>query len=131
MTVRQPVLTLFYDGHCPICRREIVWLRQRLPHRLAFQDVHDQAFDPATLGVTMDELLAEIHGIGADGQIIKGIDVFAIAYSQAGLPWLAAPLQWSWARPLLQRLYGRFARYRPVLGQRWASRCGSGQCRTE
>ena len=93
-TPPKALITILYDGQCPICSREIAWLCNRASCHLDFQDVHADGFDPATLGVSLNDLLAEIHGIGADGSLIKGIDVFAIAYSAAGLTWLAAPLRW-------------------------------------
>jgi predicted DCC family thiol-disulfide oxidoreductase YuxK len=123
------VLTILYDGQCPICVREIAWLQNRQPHQLAFQDVHAEAFSTATLGVSINDLLAEIHGIGADGQLIKGIDVFAIAYSSTGLKWLAAPLVWPWSRPAMMQLYSWFARYRKPLANLWWKACHNGQCR--
>ncbi len=129
-TPPKTVITILYDGQCPICSREIAWLGNRQPCRLAFQDVHEDGFDPVTLGVSLNELLAEIHGIKADGQLIKGIDVFAIAYSAAGLKWLAAPLLWPWSRPLLIRFYSWFALYRKLLASLWGGKsCQDGQCR--
>lgn len=124
------LITILYDGHCPICSREIAWLRNREPCRLAFQDVHADGFDLTILGVSLNDLLAEIHGIRADGSLIKGIDVFAIAYSAAGLKWLVAPLRCSWSRPLLKWLYSWFARYRKPLASLWGGKsCEDGQCR--
>lgn len=87
------MITILYDGQCPICSCEIAWLRNLEPCRLAFQDVHADEFDPTILDVSLNDILAEIHGIRADGSLIKGIDVFAIAYSEADLKWLAAPLR--------------------------------------
>ena len=126
----QPVMTILYDGHCPLCSREIAWLRNRESCHLAFQDVHADGFDPTILGVSLNDLLAEIHGINAEGALIKGIDVFAIAYSAAGLEWLAAPLRWSWSRPVLKWFYSWFARYRTPLASLWFGKsCQNSQCR--
>ena len=126
----KPVMTLLYDGQCPLCSREIAWLRSRAPRQLAFQDVHADGFDSTILGVSLNDLLAEIHGISAEGSLIKGIDVFAIAYSAAGLNWLAAPLRWPWTRPLLKGFYSWFARYRKPLASLWGgTACQNGQCR--
>lgn len=131
MATAKPVLTILYDSRCPLCSREIAWLRSRNSHgQLGFQDVFADDFEPALLGVSLDQLLAEIHGITADGQLIKGIDVFAIAYSAAGLKMLAALLQWPLSRPLFIKLYAWFARYRGRLGRLWPGKsCQDGQCR--
>lgn len=131
MTPSKPVLTIFYDGHCPICSREIAWLRARNSRcRLDFQDIYADGFDSTTLGVSIGDLLAEIHGVTADGRLIQGIDVFAIAYSSVGLEWLAAPLQWPLSRRLFARLYSWFARYRRRLGGLCQGKpCQNDQCR--
>ena len=131
MNPTKPVLTLLYDGQCPICSREIMWLEKRNSHgQLNFQDIQAETFDPSTLGVSMSALMAEIHGITSDGQLLKGIDVFAIVYSTSGLKWLAAPLQWPLSRPLFIKLYSWFAKYRKPLGKLWHGKsCQDGSCR--
>lgn len=55
-TPPQPVMTILYDGQCPLCSREIAWLRNREPCQLAFQDVHADGFDPTILGVSLNDL---------------------------------------------------------------------------
>lgn len=125
----KPTLTILYDGHCPICRREIVWLASRNKQGLlAFQDVQQTGFDVSALGVSLDDLLREIYGITSDQRLIKGIDVFAIAYAAAGLSWLAAPLRWRWTRPIFRRLYGWFAQHRSQLAGVFEPVCSDGQC---
>ncbi len=129
MPPAKPTLTIFYDGRCPICSREIAWLRKRESCQLDFQDVHADGFDAKTLGLSLDDLLAEIHGMTADDQLIKGIDIFAIAYSCVGIPWLAAPLRWPFSRPFFIRLYSWFARHRKQLGNLFGKSCNDSQCR--
>lgn len=105
--------TLFYDGDCPLCRREIAWLRQRDgQHRIQFQNIHDDQFDPSHYALSKAELLDYIHGIEANGQLIKGVDVFIRLYTLVGLSWLVAPLRWRLTRPLFNQLYIQFARHR-------------------
>ncbi len=130
MTV-QTRLTVYHDGHCPICRREINWLSSRNTAGLvAFQDIHADDFDAHVLGISHEALMAEIHGLTAEGELIKGIDVFQHAYTAVGLGWIVAPLRWSWTRPVFIRLYSIFARYRvPFTSRFLKSECGQGQCR--
>ncbi len=130
MTPDKPVLTLFYDSHCPICAGEIAWLQRRNSlGRVVFQDIHAAGFDTSALGVSREELLAEMHAVNAAGHLLKGIDVFALLYAALDLPWLAAPLQWWWSRPLFIRLYAWFARYRTRLASFWPGKsCHDGQC---
>lgn len=126
----KPTLTILYDGHCPICRREIVWLTSRNKQgQLAFQDVQQPGFDVSPLGVSLNDLLREIHGITSDKRLIKGIEVFSIAYAAAGLSWLAAPLRWRWTQPICQRLYRWFAEHRSQLAALiFGPVCRDGQC---
>ena len=110
--------TLFYDGLCPVCSREVAWLmRKNKRGWLAFQDINDAEFDPAVYGKTLAELMAEIHGVYPDGQVIKGMDVFRAAYSEVGLAWLVAPTGWPLLKPLFDRLYRLFAKYRLSLAR--------------
>ncbi|WP_431064782.1 thiol-disulfide oxidoreductase DCC family protein [Methylotuvimicrobium sp.] len=126
-----PDFTLFYDGHCPICQKEVAWLRRKNQKgRLAFQDIQDENFDPQVYGKTFDDFMAEIHGLYPDGRLIKGVEVFCAAYSAVGLGWLAAPMRWRLLRPLFDRLYAGFARHRLRLGSRFGKKtCDEDRCR--
>lgn len=131
MTVNltKPVFTLIYDSQCPICSREIAWLKSLdKQHQLRFQDIYDDDFEPSTLGLTRGDLLAEIHGITTEGQLLKGLDVFAITYELVGLPWLAKPLQCRILRPVLDWLYWWFARNRSTLRLLPMISCQNDQC---
>ena len=120
--------TLFYDGLCPVCSREVAWLMRKIKRGwLAFQDINDAEFDPAVYGKTLAELMAEIHGVYPDGQVIKGMDVFRAAYSEVGLVWLLAPTGWPLLKPLFDRLYRLFAKYRLSLARLVDEPCDCGK----
>ena len=115
---------VFFDGDCPLCRREIALLR-RLDRRgrLRFADIADPAFD-ADLGVSRGDLMRRIHGRGADGALVEGVEVFRRLYEAVGLGALvrlsrAAPIAW-----LLDRAYDWFARNR----LRLTGRCTDEAC---
>ncbi|PCD04399.1 thiol-disulfide oxidoreductase [Sphingomonas spermidinifaciens] len=109
-------LTVFHDGACPLCAREIALMR-RLDRRgaIAFVDVADPA---ATCPIDRRAALARFHAV-EDGRLLSGAAAFAAM-------WRAIPL----LRPfglaarspmvlkLLDRLYDRFLTVRPRL-QRW------------
>jgi predicted DCC family thiol-disulfide oxidoreductase YuxK len=118
-----PDVLVWFDGACPLCRREIAWMR-RLDRRnaIAFVDVSRAAAqDGAGCPVDQSALLARFHAL-EDGRVLSGAAAFAAM-------WRAIPL----LRPLglaarnrlvltgLERLYGLFLRVRPQL-QRAARR---------
>lgn len=112
-------VTVWHDGACPLCRREIALMR-RLDKRgaITFVDVAG----PGTCPLDWAAMLARFHAREADGPLVSGAAAFAAM-------WRAIPL----LRPLgeaarsrliltmLERLYVRFLRVRPHL-QRWLAR---------
>lgn len=124
--------TLLYDGNCPICRREIAWLKSRNQRgRLGLVDIQADNFDPSVYGTTFPTLMAEIHGLSRDGQLIKGMPVFYAAYSAVGLGWLMAPTRWPFLRPLFDSLYAWFASHRLQLGNLFSpNTCTKSNCGT-
>jgi predicted DCC family thiol-disulfide oxidoreductase YuxK len=90
-------LTILYDGGCPLCLREVRFLRGRDPRgdRLGFVDIDASDYDPRGHGgIDYREAMARIHGITADGQVLRDVEVFARAYGLVGLGWLYAPSRW-------------------------------------
>lgn len=120
---------VFYDGDCPLCRKEIGMLR-RWDKRgvIVFTDIAADGFDPGPLGVPFETLMAEIHGRLPNGQIITGVEVFRRLYSAVGLGWLVAPTRLPVVRHLLDAGYRFFARYRLALTGR---RCQGDACQVE
>ncbi|MGI4959853.1 MAG: thiol-disulfide oxidoreductase DCC family protein [Janthinobacterium lividum] len=115
-------LLIWYDGGCPLCRREIALMR-RLDRRQAI-DFVDVTRDGSVCPRDRTELLARFHAL-EDGQVLSGAAAFAAM-------WRAIPL----LRPVglaarnasilgvLERLYVRFLRIRPRLQTlaRWSER---------
>ena len=128
-----PEFTLLYDGACPICQKEVAWLRWKNKHgKLGFQDINDAGFDPNHYDKTHAELMAEIHGVLADGSVIKGMPVFRACYQAVGLGWLLAPTGWPLLESGFDHLYNWFASHRIKLGGLFGgSRCTADQCKTK
>ncbi|MDM7952826.1 MAG: DUF393 domain-containing protein [Cyanobium sp. CZS 25K] len=108
-------LTLLFDGGCPLCLREVQTLRRRDQGqgRLAFVDVDDPGYDPACHGgITYADAMGRMHAIRGDGEVIHDVEVFRQAYALVGLGWLYAPTRWPLLRPLVEALYGLWARWR-------------------
>ncbi|MDX1565994.1 MAG: DUF393 domain-containing protein, partial [Phycisphaeraceae bacterium] len=104
---------MFYDGRCPLCRREANWLRRRDRRgRMAFEDFTDPAFDFKTLGLSIDQLNATMHGLLPDGRMVQGMEALRAFYRAVGLGWLLAPTGWPVLRHLFDGLYWIWARLR-------------------
>jgi predicted DCC family thiol-disulfide oxidoreductase YuxK len=131
-------LTLYYDGRCPLCQAEMLYLQHR--DRLGLLtcvDITETDFDATTTGLSCERAMASIHGRLSNGDWLTGVAVFAAAYERVGLRRMA----WWLSRPSLQPLlgwgYARFARHRYTLSrylgptvlrvvQRWLARSRSG-----
>lgn len=115
---------VFYDGDCPLCMREINLLK-RLDkrNRIRFANIAAETFEPASVGKTMDELMAEIHGRLPDGTLIDGVEVFRRLYGAVGWGWLVAPTRLPLIRQGLDLAYRYFARYRLRLTGRCDTQC--------
>ena len=112
-TAALPRLTLFFDGKCPLCQAEIVFLsRRNQAGLLAFVDINSALYDERTVGVSCSQALAEMVGQFANGAVIKGPAVFGEAYRRAGLPTLAWVMSRKTLAPLLALGYGFFAKHR-------------------
>jgi predicted DCC family thiol-disulfide oxidoreductase YuxK len=117
---------VFYDGGCPLCRREIEMLRrwdQR--NRIRFNDIASPEFDSKRVGVDDEELMAEIHARLPDGTLIRGVEVFRRLYTAVGCGWLVAVTRWPGVKQVLDFGYGLFARYRLRLTGRCETACQS------
>jgi len=119
-----PSVEVFYDGDCPLCSREVTFLRARA-HRgeIKFTDIAALGFDPDPLGFTQAEMMSEIRGRARDGRFISGVEVFRQMYAAVGFTRLVklsrlAPIDW-----LLRVAYRAFARNRLKLTGRCDAVC--------
>lgn len=109
-------LTLYVDLACPLCAREVHWLRQHADSaKLSLVDISDVTFDPAPLGRTLAQLQERLHARSADGQWLTGIDATLWSWRAAGVGRWAAPLAWRPLRPLFLLAYKLFSLARPHL----------------
>lgn len=106
-------LTVWHDGACPLCRREIALMR-RLDRRGAIMFV--DASDPASsCPADRDALLARFHA-REDGRMLSGAAAFAAMWR--AIP-LLRPLGLAARSPVvlagLERAYRLFLHVRPSL----------------
>lgn len=121
---------VFFDGDCPLCAREIAFLR-RLDRRsnVQFTDIAGASFDAEReLGKSQEHLMAHIHGRILAGQgagaLVEGVEVFRRLYSAVGLGPLVALTRLPGISHLLDWAYGIFAKNRLS----WTGRCADGAC---
>jgi predicted DCC family thiol-disulfide oxidoreductase YuxK len=129
-----PALTVFFDGACPLCAREIAMYRKcRGADRMRWIDVATAPAEVLPEALTREQVLARFHLQDGHGRIVSGAEAFAILWS--ALPAFRF-LGWVFRRPvmtaILERLYVSFLKHRPrisriILGRR--SICaGDAQC---
>jgi len=124
-SLRPAVLTVLYDGACPLCRREIAVYRDLQPLQpgstLIFADISNIAV-PLPAGTSREQLLAQFHVQSRDGQLLSGAQAFlALWAALPGWRWLAMAGRLPGALWVMERMYRLFLRWRPML-QRWAVR---------
>lgn len=117
----QPI-TIWYDGACPLCLREIAAMR-RLDrgNAIDFVDVSD-ANAPQSCPVERETLLKRFHARDADGTLHSGAAAFAVMWRAipllkplghlARIPVILGILEWLYhqflkIRPQLQRVAGK------------------------
>ena len=110
-------LTVFYDGACPLCEREIEFYRRRKgAEAIAWVDVSRAADDEVAPGLLKEQALARFHVMKAGGALVSDGRAFAElwaalpAFRLVGRIARTGPLGW-----ILDRVYGVFLRLRPRL----------------
>jgi predicted DCC family thiol-disulfide oxidoreductase YuxK len=107
-------MKLLFDGDCPLCEREITFLKKRaLPSTVAFIDISSPDFSSKeNQGIDYITAMSEMHAIDPQGKLLVGIDAFSSLYARCRLPILATLLHLPFIRWLLTPLYQLFAKNR-------------------
>lgn len=120
-----PALEAYFDGACPICVREVAFLRRRDRRgQIRFTDIAAAGFDAAAAGLDPGALLDRIHARLADGTVVEGVEVFRRISGAVGLGWLVPATRLPGVAPLLDLAYRVLARNR----LRLTGRCPAGGC---
>ena len=107
-------LTIFFDGGCPLCQREVDFLQSKNHEaNLKFIDINNPEI-PLELeyGITYKQSMERIHALKSDGTLIKDIKVFQEAYALIGLGWIYAPTKLPIFDKFIEFIYGIWAKYR-------------------
>jgi len=106
-------LTVYFDGECPICRREIDLMKtfNRRNH-LQFIDFSGGSYRSVEHGLSPCDLGRVIHARWSNGTIITGVEVFQEMWEAIGLGFLSRFARLAMINKLLVRAYAWFARNR-------------------
>jgi predicted DCC family thiol-disulfide oxidoreductase YuxK len=98
--------TLYYDGSCPLCKREMSHLAKLKSDQLVLQDIH--ALPPGAGGPDKEMLLQNLH-LKRGSEWVVGLDanVAAWQYTRIGFFWRW--LSWPLVRPLASWCYSQWA----------------------
>jgi predicted DCC family thiol-disulfide oxidoreductase YuxK len=116
-----PDLTVYFDGSCPLCRREIS-LYQSLSSKQLLQWVDVSAPTALPCGLTCELAMQRFHVRDAQGRLYSGAEAFSVLWRCFSgwrvLGWMTAvpPLSW-----LAEAAYRLFLPVRPRL-QAWLRR---------
>lgn len=114
------MVTVWFDGGCPLCRREIAWMR-RLDRRgrIEFVDVSDGS-DIVDCPADRAALLARFHAREGE-RLFHGAAAFAAMWRAIpGLRPLGEAARFPPLLGLLELAYRGFLRLRPALQRRLA-----------
>lgn len=116
MSTASAACTVYFDGACPLCRREIAHY-QRRASALPIAWVDAAACDPAALGTDLPRsaALSRLHVRTADGALVSGAAAFAALWARVpGYRWLAAVATLRPAMVAMEAAYRAFLRLRPL-----------------
>ena len=105
---------VFYDGGCPICRREIAAYRgMRGMDAIEWRDVTDAGTD--LCGLDRDAAMARFHARRADGEVVSGAAAFLAVWRRSDrLRPVAVALDRQPFRAVLELGYRGFLKVRPL-----------------
>ena len=106
-------LTVYFDGECPICRREIDLMKVfNRRERLQFIDFSNSSYQPTDQNLSQCDLGRVIHARWSDGTVVTGVEVFREMWEAIGLGFLARISRLSGINTLLVKAYAWFAKNR-------------------
>ena len=113
-------VTVYYDGLCPLCSREIEHYRvQEGSDKLAFVDITEPEFDAKQVGLDPLQVHQVMHVRRADGSLATKVDAFITIWNELPRYRVLASLARSKAvRPFLDIGYFGFSKIRPYLPRR-------------
>lgn len=118
---RQPLLTLYYDGGCPVCTREIgFYQRRRGADRIRWVNLAQCEDGELGTDLSREAAYSRLHARLPDGRLVSGARAFAALWQNlpafrlagriAALPGIVQALEWGYRGFLkVRRLWRRDA----------------------
>ncbi|EHI49461.1 hypothetical protein HIMB100_00004220 [SAR116 cluster alpha proteobacterium HIMB100] len=108
------MITIYFDGKCGLCSREITYYKRIAPEGLFYWA--DIAHDPSALKplkISQADALRRLHGIDEHGALHVGVDAFVLIWRQLSY-WriFGVMVSLPGVRQIAGWVYDRFADYR-------------------
>lgn len=129
------MLTIFYDGNCPMCTKEMDHIKKNDDDNfINLVNIHKQGFETIYPTVKFEDAMKILHG-HYQGQLLLGLEVTHRAWTLVGKGFWVAPLNWPVLKTLSHWVYLGLAKYRhqisaflaKIFGIKTAN-CSSGTC---
>ena len=127
----QTKLVFLFDGACPLCLREINFLKKKdLSKKIKFVDIDSYEYNPKLFkNISYADAMNNLHGILENGDVIKGIDVLAYSYELIGFGWIYYPSKIKLFSSILKLIYRFWAKYRlQITGRSNIKKLCTSQC---
>ena len=102
--------TLYYDGNCPLCLKEVARLNELADQDLVLCDIFELEEDTSL--PERDTLLRELHLKTSSGALLTGVDANVAAWRHTDRGFLFAWMTWPIIKPCMDALYRGWARWR-------------------
>lgn len=129
------MLTIFFDGACPLCNTEMQSLKKHDRNDIiTLVDIHTEGFENLYPNINVENALKILHGV-YQGKLLLGLEVTHRAWTIVGKGFWVAPLNWPIVKTLSHLIYLCIAKYRHPISSFFAkvfnlkaNSCNSGAC---
>jgi predicted DCC family thiol-disulfide oxidoreductase YuxK len=111
-------IKLLFDGACPLCVREVNFLKRKDDDRglIKFVDIAAEDYNPANnANIDFETAMGRIHAVLPNGEIVQNVEVFRQIYDILGIGWIYTVTKLPVVGSLADMLYGIWADYRLLL----------------
>jgi predicted DCC family thiol-disulfide oxidoreductase YuxK len=124
--MKDNILTIFYDGDCPLCTLEMQKLKRYDTNELiVLEDLHQENFSMLFPDIDINKAMQILHG-QYQGKVLLALDVTHRAWTLVGRGAIVAPLQFPIVKQLAHRGYLLLAKYRHPISNCLYERFGIG-----